>query len=162
MQFTFAQDVDTVFRFLTNPEIYIERCEALGEKNVRCDTTTTGAQTTQDVSRTVVRDLPALLKKVANDESTLTSKVVWNDSGEGQIKSGHYDAKTAQGKIAITIHADFSLKPQGDGCVYTINVDVDAKAPLGMGKVVKGFAQKEVESSVPQEHEWNVKKLATL
>lgn len=79
MQFTFAQDVDTVFRFLTNPEIYIERCEALGEKNVRCDTTTTGAQTTQDVSRTVVRDLPALLKKVANDESTLTSKVVWND-----------------------------------------------------------------------------------
>lgn len=159
MQFTFDQDVDTVYKFLIDPDVYIERCEALGEKDVKCTATTSGAQTTMKVSRTVSRELPKVLAKlVPSNDNTIVSTVVWNDGGEGKTKTGYYDATIEGAPFPITIRADFSLAPKGGKTVYDIKVDVTAKKAI-VGKVAEKFASKEVEASLPQEHEWNVARL---
>lgn len=159
MRFNFQQDVDTVYNFLIDPQIYIERCEALGEKNVKCDVSTAGNKTTMQVARTVSRDLPKVLAKLASGDNTIVSTVVWEDAGEGQTKKGYYDAKIEGAPFPITIRADFSLAPQGSGSVYSIDVKVTAKKAI-IGKVAEKFAAKEVEDSLPIEHDWNVARLA--
>lgn len=159
MKFTFDQDVDTVYKFLIDSDIYIERCEALGETDIKCDVTTSGSKTTMDVERTVSRDLPKALAKIASGDNTIVSKVVWDDSGEGKKKTGYYDATIEGSPIPISIRADFSLAPQGSGTVYDIDVKVTAKGAI-VGRIAQRFAGKEVEASLPQEHKWNVAKLA--
>lgn len=159
MQFTFDQDVDTVYEFLIDPDVYIERCEALGEKDVKCDVSTSGNKTTMQVARTVSRELPKILAKlVPSNDNTIVSTVVWNDGGEGKTKTGYYDASIEGAPFPITIRADFSLAPKGSGTVYDVKVKVTAKKAI-VGKVAEKFATKEVEESLPQEHEWNVARL---
>lgn len=162
MRFSFDQDIDTVFKVMTDPAIYIERCEALGESNIVCDTTTSGGRTTMKVSRTVKRELPGPLAKIASADNTIKSDVVWNDEGPGKRKSGSYNAVIEGSPIPITIKSEFSLEPAaGGGTTYNVTVDVKAKHLL-LGKIAEGFASKEVEASLPVEHEWNKKKLASM
>ena len=162
MKFTFTQDVETVYPLFIDPAIYIERCEALGETDIRCDVQTQGGRTTMNVSRTVRRDLPGPLAKIAKPENTIKSNVVWNNDGDGKRKSGRYDATIEGSPIPISITATFSLTPNASGgCVYDIDVKVKAKHLL-LGKIAEGFAGKEVEATLPVEHNWNVKKLASM
>lgn len=162
MQFKFDHDVDSVFKVFTDPAIYIERCEALGETKVQCDTTATGGRTNMTVSRTVERELPGPLAKIASGDNTIKSNVTWNDEGPGKRKSGSYDAVIEGSPIPITIKSEFSLEPTaGGGTTYNVTTKVKAKHLL-LGKIAEKFASKEVEASLPQEHEWNVKKLASL
>lgn len=159
MKFTFDQDVDTVYKFLIDPDIYIERCEALGEKDIKCDVSTSGNKTTMQVARTVSRELPKVLAKlVPSNDNTIVSTVVWEDGGEGKTKTGYYDATIEGAPFPITIRSDFSLAPSGSGTVYDVKVKVTAKKAI-VGKVAEKFATKEVEESLPQEHEWNVARL---
>lgn len=159
MKFDFDQDVDTVYTFLLDSDVYIERCEALGEKDIKCDVTTSGDKTIMDVERTVSSDLPKALAKLSSGDNKIVSKVVWNDGGAGQKKTGHYDAVIEGSPIPISIRADFSLAPKGSGSVYEIDVKVKAKGAI-VGKIAQKFAAKEVEEALPKEHAWNVNKLA--
>lgn len=162
MQFKFDQDIEKVFHILVDPEIYIERCEALGETNVQCDTQTSGGKTTMKVARTVRRDLPGPLAKIAKADNTIKSNVVWNNDGEGKRKAGYYDATIDGSPIPITIRADFSLEPTSDGGTnYNIQVTVKAKHML-LGKIAEKFAGQEVEKTLPVEHAWNKQKLASM
>jgi len=162
MQFKFDHDVDSVFKLFTDPAIYIERCEALGETKIQCDTTTTGSRTNMKVSRTVERELPGPLAKIASGDNTIKSDVVWNDEGPGKRKTGSYNAVVDGSPIPITIKSEFSLEPTANGgTTYNVTVDVKAKHLL-LGKVAEGFASKQVEAALPQEYEWNVKKLASM
>lgn len=149
MKFTFTQDVDTVFEALTNQDQYVARCEALGEK-AKCATTTSGTTTKLAVERTVRRELPGPLAKIGNPENTIKSDVTWNNPGQGQAKSGSYVATVIGAPMPITINAKYSLRPTASGSEYEIDVDVQVKHLL-LGKIAKSFAQKEVESSLPQE-----------
>lgn len=149
MKFNFDQDVDTVFAALTDQAQYVARCEALGEK-AKCTTTTSGSTTKLAVERTVRRELPGPLAKIGNPENTIKSDVVWNNPGAGQAKSGSYVATVIGAPMPITINAKFTLKPVGTGTEYDITVDVTVKYPI-LGKIAQGFAQKEVETSLPLE-----------
>ena len=114
------------------------------------------------VSRTVKRELPGPLAKIAKAENVIKSDVVWNNDGEGKRKSGRYDAPIEGSPIPISITATFSLTPTASGgTVYDIDVKVKAKHFL-LGKVAESFAAKEVEATLPVEHNWNVQKLASM
>ena len=158
MRFNFTQDVDTVFNALTDQDLYVARCVALGEK-AKCVTTTSGSTVKLAVERTVRRDLPGPLAKIGNPENTIKSDVTWNNPGPGQAKSGSYTASIIGAPMPITINSTFSVRPQGDGCVYELDVKVTVKHLL-LGKIAQAFAQKEVEESVPKEIEETRRQLA--
>lgn len=160
MRFTYDHDIDSVYQLLTNPQVFIERCEAFGEKNIKCDVKATSDGVVMDVARTVHRDLPGPLAKIAKSENTISSSMTWKDEGEGKRKSGSYTATVEGSPIPITIKATYSLEPKGEGqCDYVIDFDVKAKHML-LGKIAQKFVLAETEKTVPEEVEYNKKKLA--
>lgn len=151
MKFSFNQDVDTVFNALVDPERYVQRCQALGER-ATANATKSGSTTRLAVERIVRSELPGPLAKIASPENTFKSDITWNDSGAGAAKSGSYTASVLNSPIPITINATYTLKPVGAGCEYDIKIDVTAKHLL-LGKIAQSFAQKEADAGMPKEIE---------
>jgi hypothetical protein len=60
----YTQDVDTVYRFVTDPENIKKRCEASGERNVRIEVQEAGGTKTITSTREIDSDLPGFAKKL--------------------------------------------------------------------------------------------------
>ena len=160
MRFRYDHDVDTVFALINDPAVFIERCQAFGETNVTCDATTSGNRTTMKISRTVRRELPGPLAKIAKPENTIRADGDWVDEGKGAAKRGSYTATVDGSPIPITIKATYTLTPSGAGaCEYSITFDIKAKHML-LGKIAEKFVRDQTEAAVPDEVEWNRKRLA--
>lgn len=129
--YSFSRDVETIFEKLTDPDFLVERCVALGEKNIQCDVESDGRLTTVILTRTIKRDLPAVLAKIFGAENQMTMKEKWEDIGKNKIGSYVVDV---QGQ-PVTLSAKFKLKPTDKGCEYSIDYTCKAKIPLLGGKV---------------------------
>jgi len=129
--YSFTADIEKVFDKLTDPDFLVERCVALGEKNIQCDVESDGRKTTVVLSRTIKRDLPAVLAKLFGAENRMVMTEKWEDIGNSKIGSYSVDV---QGQ-PVTLTAKFKLKPKEGGCEYSIDYSCKAKIPLVGGKV---------------------------
>lgn len=157
MRYDYEHDVDTVFNLLTDEDYYKARCESQGEKNVKVTKVEAGDEITMTIERTVVRDLPKVLAKMFSNENTIVSTLKWKDHGEGQKKTGHYNADV-KGQ-PVTISAEFELVPRGDRCEYVISHSAKAKVPL-VGKKIEKFIIEQTEATVPEEVAYDKQRLA--
>lgn len=135
VKYTIGHDIDTVWEKLTDPDFRVERSDALGEFNAECEVEVDGdgEHVTVTMSRDVERELPSVLAKVFSSRQSLNFTEQWDWDGTGWQGQLHVDVKGQPVKIS----ADFSLMPQGDGCVYQITHRCKAKIPLVGGKVEK-------------------------
>ena len=147
-RFPYEHDVDTVYALITDPAFFKERCESMGEKNVSVDVSQAGDKLTMTVSRTVVRELPKVLAKMFSSENTINAVMHWTDHGDGQKKSGNYEAEV-QGQ-PVKLLASYELVPRGDGCEYVIDISCKAKIPL-VGKKVEKFVAEQSAEAQPEE-----------
>ena len=131
--YSFSHNVETIFDKLTDPDFLVQRCVALGEKNIQCDVESDGRKTTVVLSRTIKRELPAVLAKLFGAENHMVMTEKWEDVGSS--KMGNYTVDV-QGQ-PVTLAAKFKLKPTDKGCEYSIDFSCKAKIPLIGGQVEK-------------------------
>jgi hypothetical protein len=144
----YTQDVDTVFRLMTDPDALTKRCEALGERDVKVEVSEEGGTTKTRVAREVEQELPGFAKKLFKPTNVLVEKEEWQSGG---------DRKTAKGQLKIvgtgaTIDSRITLSPQGSGSVYEIDFQVTAKAPL-IRKKLESFIGDTAMESLRKQHE---------
>jgi len=152
----FQADVEQVFELLTDPDFLVQRCVALGEKDIQCDVECEGRKTRVEITRTVKRDLPKVLAKLFGDENTMTMVEDWEEIGA--TKMGSYVVEVAG--QPVTLKATFSLKPKDEGCEYEIKYSAKAKIPM-VGKKVEDFILGQTEEGMHLEMDYLAEKLAS-
>jgi hypothetical protein len=148
VKFTYKQDVDTVFAFVSDPEVSKQRSIDMGERDIKV--TKEGEAVTN--IRTVDAEVPGFAAKLLKPSNTVVEVKRWSSA----TKSGQLsvDVKGAPTQIDGTI----KLTPSGSGCDYTLDFKVTCKIPLIGGKLasyVEGITKKGMQ----EEFEWNQRKL---
>ncbi|MGB7478671.1 MAG: DUF2505 family protein, partial [Polyangiales bacterium] len=95
----YSQDVDTVYRFVTDPEQIKKRCEASGERNVRIQVEDSGGTKIITSTREIDSDLPAFAKKLFSATNTIVERREWRDAGEKKTCKSHIDVLRTPGEI---------------------------------------------------------------
>jgi hypothetical protein len=150
----YAQDIDTVYRFVTDPERIKKRCEASGEKNVRIQVEESGGTLVITSTREIDSDLPGFAKKLFSATNTIVERREWRDAGDKKTCRSHIDVVGTPGKIDSNI----SISPSGSGCTYDIEFEVTAKVPL-IRKKLEEFVAKTTMEGLREEHEFNQREL---
>jgi len=146
----YKQDVDTVYRFVTDPENIKKRCEASGERNVRVQVEEAGGTKVITSTREIDSDLPGFAKKLFSSTNTIIERREWRDAGERKTCKSHIDVVGTPGKI----DANVTLSPNGSGSTYDIQFEVTAKVPL-IRKKLEEFIAKTTADGMRDEHDYN-------
>lgn len=147
--YSFSGSAEKVFDLLTDPDFLVQRCVALGEKNIQCDVESEGRKTRVILARTIKRDLPAVLAKLFGAENRMVMTEHWEAVGNSWM--GHY-AVEVEGQ-PVTLSAKFKLKPTEGGCEYSIDYSCKAKIPLVGGKV-EAFILGQTEEGMRREMDY--------
>jgi len=150
----YAQDIDTVYRFVTDPDRIKKRCEASGERNVRIQVEESGGTLIITSTREIDSDLPGFAKKLFSATNTIVERREWRDAGDKKTCKSHIDVVGTPGKIDSNI----TISPSGSGCTYDIEFEVTAKVPL-IRKKLEEFVAKTTMDGIREEHEFNQREL---
>lgn len=150
----YKQDVDTVYRFVTDPEEIKKRSEAMGEKNIRVKVDEAGGTKTITSTREIESDLPGFAKKLFSSTNTIIERREWRDAGDKKTCKSHIDIVGTPGKIDSNI----TISPNDGGCTYDIEFEVSAKVPL-IRKKLEEFVAKTTLEGMRDEHEYNQREL---
>jgi hypothetical protein len=150
----YTQDVDTVYRFVTDPENIKKRCEASGERNVRIEVQEAGGTKTITSTREIDSDLPGFAKKLFSATNTIIERREWRDAGEKKTCKSHIDVVGTPGKIDSNV----TISPNGSGCTYDIEFEATAKVPL-IRKKLEAFVEKTTMEGMRDEHDYNQRAL---
>jgi len=150
----YTQDVDTVYRFVTDPENIKKRCEASGERNVRIEVEEAGGTKTITSTREIDSDLPGFAKKLFSATNTIIERREWRDAGEKKTCKSHIDVVGTPGKIDSNV----TISPNGSGCTYDIEFEATAKVPL-IRKKLEAFVEKSTMKGMRDEHDYNQREL---
>jgi hypothetical protein len=150
----YTQDVDTVYRFVTDPENIKKRCEASGERNVRIEVEEAGGTKTITSTREIDSDLPGFAKKLFSATNTIIERREWRDAGERKTCKSHIDVVGTPGKIDSNV----TISPNGSGCTYDIEFEATAKVPL-IRKKLEAFVEKSTMEGMRDEHDYNQRAL---
>ena len=66
----YTQDLDTVYRYVTDPDVIKRRSEAMGEKNIKIQVDEAGGTKTITSTREIDSDLPGFAKKLFSSTNT--------------------------------------------------------------------------------------------
>ncbi len=150
----YSQDVDTVYRLVTDPDHIKKRCEASGERNVRIQVEKSGGTTIITSTREIDSDLPGFAKKLFNATNTIVERREWRDAGEKKTCKSHIDVVGTPGAIDSNV----TISPNGSGCTYDIEFEATAKVPL-IRKKLEAFIEKSTMEGMRDEHDYNQRAL---
>ena len=150
----YSQDIDTVYRFVTNPDVIRKRSAAMGEKNIKIQVDDAGGTKTITSTREIESDLPSFAKKLFSSTNTIIERREWRDAGDKKTCKSHIDIVGTPGKIDSNI----TISPSGSGCTYDIEFEVSAKVPL-IRKKLEEFVAKTTAEGMRDEHEYNKREL---
>ncbi len=149
VKFTYAEDIETVYRFLADPETARERSAAMGERDIRV---TTEGETVIN-TRTVDAEVPSYAAKLFKPSNTVVETKRWSSATKSAKMS--VDVKGAPTQIEGTIR----LTPKGTGCEYSVDFEASCKIPLIGGKLAQ-YVETMTKKGMEQEFAWNQKKLS--
>ena len=150
----YAQDIETVYRFMTDPDVIRKRSEALGDMNVRVQVDEAGGTKTITNTREIESDLPAFAKKLFKSTNTIVERREWRDQGDTKTCRSHIDVVGTPGKIDQNI----TLSENGSGCTYEVDFEVSAKVPL-IRKKLEQFMASSTLDGIRDEHAYNQREL---
>jgi hypothetical protein len=150
----YTQDIDTVYRFVTDPEVIKKRSEEFGEKNVRIQVDEAGGTKTITSTREIDSDLPGFAKKLFSSTNTIVERREWRDAGDKKTCKSHIDILKTPGSIDSNV----TISKSGTGCTYDIEFEVTAKVPL-IRKKLEEFVAKTTMEGMRDEHDFNQREL---
>jgi hypothetical protein len=155
LEFTFNHSADDVFDLFCDPDFLVERSMALGEISADAEVDEDDAgKITIIMRREVKQELPAFLAKLFNPQQSITMTDEWRLVGNNYVGKGEF---LVQGQ-PVNVKTEMTLKPKGDGCVFSIKYKPTAKIPLIGGKVEK-FIQGNCEEGTMKELKFTASRL---
>lgn len=150
-KFTYSQDLETFYRFITDPEVVRERSIALGERDVKV--TKDGGAITN--IRTVDAEIPSFAAKFLKPSNTVVEVKVWNPTTN--TASLKIDVQGAPTDMGGTIR----LAANGSKTDYTVELTATCKIPLIGGKIA-AYVETVAKKGIEDEYAWNKAKLDEL
>ena len=154
-RFEHSSDADTVFRLITNPDELTRRCEELGERNVQVEVSEAGGTTKAQIVRGGRARASGFAKKLFKPKNTLVEREEWRSLDDRYVAKGQLKIVAPGARIDSTIE----LSPLGSGCVYEIDLQVTAKAPL-IRRKLEAFVGDTAIDSLKEQHEYYARRLA--
>ncbi len=152
----YQADVDTVFKYLTDPEFLKARAEAVGARNVKVQVKQEGDTVTIRVNREIPTDAPSALKKFVPEWSPSTQTEVWKVQ-----PGGPYLGKASveiQG-VPVTARSRMKLAPDDQGgTVMLIETEFKSSVPMVGGKLAS-FAAETAKQTLQAEYAYTKKQI---
>ena len=101
--FTFKQDVETVYAFVSSEEEVRKRSEAFGDRDIRIQVTESGGVKTVTNTRLVTQDVPGFMKKLFNPTNTVVDIKAWRQEGDKRIGKLDVDVQGTPTELHGTI-----------------------------------------------------------
>ncbi len=152
--FTFKQDVETVYAFVSSEEEVRKRSEAFGDRDIRIQVTESGGVKTVTNTRLVTQDVPGFMKKLFNPTNTVVDIKAWRQEGDKRIGKLDVDVQGTPTEL----HGTITIAPSGSGCTYKVDFAGKAKIPL-IGKKVEAYVEEQSQKGMREEFEYNQKQL---
>ncbi|MBC7173847.1 MAG: DUF2505 domain-containing protein, partial [Polyangiaceae bacterium] len=135
VKYTYVQDAETVFRFVSDPEVVRERSVFMGERDIKI--TKQGDTVTND--RMVDAEVPSFAAKLLKPSNNIIEVKRWNPA----TKSGTFSVEVKN--VPTQLEGTIRITPKGEGSEYAIDFKVTCKIPLIGGKLasyIEGLTQK--------------------
>jgi hypothetical protein len=134
VQLEFNQDVNTIYKALTDPQFLIDRNLALGELSSECDVEESKQGATVNAVREVRRDFPGVLSKLFDPVNVMDMEETWMADGSGW--KGNW-TMAVRGQ-PVTILGNFTLAPHNGGCRYSVSHQARVNVPF-VGRQVEKY-----------------------
>lgn len=144
----FARPVDDVWAMFHDPAAHVAKFERMGHTDLEVlDEQVTDDAIDLTIRRQVTVEVPSIAAKFISPSNTVTSHDHWQRDDADTCR-GHYtvDIKGAPAETKGTTR----LVADGDGCTYTVALDVRVKVPLVGDKVAKAL-RPQLEAQMQQE-----------
>lgn len=155
---SYGSDVETALDHLASAEMTKARYEQRGERDVEV---LESGRDEDGGARIVTRrvadvELPGFVQKVLGSTQTFTQTDVWRPVEDG----AGYDAQWSIEVEGAPVHTGgtMRLRPDDDGCVHTVEGNVEVKVPLVGGRVA-GFLEERASRLLAKELAFNAEHL---
>lgn len=146
----FDRGIDEVWEMFHDPQAHVAKFTRMGHRDLEVvEEVRTDDALDLTIRRQVDLDVPAVAAKFISPSNTVTSVDHWQRVGD-QLLSGHYtvDIKGAPAETRGTTR----VEADGDGCTYTVELDVKVKVPVVGEKIAKAL-RPQLEAQMREEFE---------
>lgn len=155
VNFEFSQDVDKVYKTITNPEFLKERALQLGSMSAESEAQQIEANNQVTLVRERKIKVPFVFRRMLKSIQIARTKELWCRDGRGYSCQNSTEIEGAP----LTIAGQITLSPSDNGCSFQANFEADAKIAL-IGKTLKKYAGKTVAKEIELECEYTADYLA--
>ena len=143
----YSHSLEAVFQAFSDPNFYVAKFEALGNRNVRViDARHDGDTFSIDIEREVRLDVPRMLASVLGEWNPLLQKERWLRRDDGYANELSVTSEIAPMAISGTM----VLCPEGKECRNDVTMVISSKVPL-VGRRLEQFAADGTEDSLEEE-----------
>ena len=133
----FTASLDEVWAMFSDPDAHVAKFERMGHTDLEVLSQEAGAEALDlTIRRKVEIEVPSVAAKFISPSNTVTSTDHWQRDGDERL-SGHYEVDIkgvpAETKGTTSVVAD------GDGCTYTVRLEVKVKVPLVGDRIAKAL-----------------------
>ncbi len=145
----YNQDVETVFKAFVDSDFMLGKYTALGARHIQIlDNANRGGTHFLKVAREVPASVPGALKQFISPWNKLVQSEQWQGEAGGTRRC-RITIETPG--IPVTIVGTLTLRPEGQGCVNDVQMEVSSNIPL-VGRALSSFVGGETEKSVTAEY----------
>ena len=134
----YAKDVEALFRFFSDPSLIKAKFEAVGARNIQVlETSEQGGVHLTRTQREMPAEVPGILKKFFGEWNKVVQTEHWRREGTNRSCDFEIDVSGAPVKMRGTMQ----LRPEGEGCVNDVRLDITSGIPLLGKKIVELVAE---------------------
>lgn len=146
----FEQDRETVYAMFCDPDYYVAKFEALGDRNVQIlESTDDDEGFSIEIEREVQLDAPGMLKSVLGEWNALRQTEHWREEDGDYVN----ELQIHSDLVPMTISGTMRLVEDGEGCINIIEMNLDSRVPL-IGKALVKFAAENTAKSLDEEYDF--------
>ncbi len=153
---TFPQDIQTVFKTLTDPEFLKQRAIALGSAKASCESYVSDHHCQLTLVRERKINVPGVLSAFVKSVQIATTEEHWSLNGDQYECSNNTEIDGAP----LSIKGSMTLTPNENGC--TLSASFETKARIMFGKKnLQQYAAKTISKELELECEYTAKHLGS-
>ena len=140
--------VDAVLRFFVDPDIVKTKYVGTGARNVEfLQLDDRDGVSVIRTRREVPADVPALLKKFLGAWNTVLQTERWRATDDGGwLCALEVDVV----RVPVTVRGTLTLRPEGEGCVNDVRIDIACGIPL-LGRKLERFVAGDTKKAMDAE-----------
>jgi hypothetical protein len=130
----YAKDVETLFRFFSDPPTIKAKFEGIGARNIQVlESSEQGGVHLTRTQREMPAEVPGILKKFFGEWNKVVQTEHWRREGSSRTCEFQIDVSGAP----VKMHGTMQLRPEGEGCVNDVKLDITSGVPLLGKKIVE-------------------------